>query len=153
MESNWILILIVATSISSLAIATAVLYNSKAGWLQIGIVAAAIVLTDALIIFLFKSMKLELALTKKGMPYKISPLGSKGNIIIWAEVDAMCIRKSPATGYGKKYKFRYGEVYAMNLKTGVELTLKNGKKKFFSLRDPDEFKKGFKKLELNLQIE
>lgn len=153
MEATWILILILAMSTTSLVIAIVVLYNSRAGWLQIGIVTAAIVFTDAFIIFLFKYMRMELALAKNRFYFRTYPSFVKIGFVNWDEVNAICIRKSPATGYGKKYKFRYGEVYAMNLKPGVELTLKNGKKKFFSLKDPDEFKKGFKKLELNLQIE
>jgi hypothetical protein len=63
------------------------------------------------------------------------------------------IRKSPIKGYGKSKKWRYGDVYTMNTKMGLELIYKNGKKQYFSLKDADEFKKAFKKLELNLLIE
>lgn len=153
MESKWILILILVMSLSSLVIAVAVLYSSKAELYLIGIVAGAILFSDALVIFLFKAMKLEIALTKKGFCFKMSPSGNKNKCVDWSEVSAICIRKSPASGYGKKQKFRYGVVYAMNLKPGLELSLTNGKKKFFSLKDPDEFKKAFRKLELPLIIE
>ena len=152
MEANWILIFIVFTSISTLVVVIAVLYNSNAPWFQIGMVAGAILFSDLIIVMLFKTMKLELALTKKGLHYKMFPLGSKVNLVDWKEVTAICIRKSPASGYGKRKKYKYGDIYAMNLRTGVELTLTSGMKKFFSLKDPVEFKKGFRKLELNIQI-
>ncbi len=153
MESNWMLIIILVMTISSLAIAVGVLYSSNTDWLQIGIVAAAIIFSDLFIIVLFKSMKLELAITKKGLHYKMVPMAGKQAMVEWDSVIAMSIKKSPARGYGKKVKYKYGELYTMNMKHGLELTLQNGKKKFFSLKDADEFKKAFRKLELPLQIE
>lgn len=152
MEATWLLILILVMTISSLVIAVAVLYNSKAEWIMIGFVAFTILFTDAVIIYFFKNMKLEIALTKKGLCYKMSPSGSKYKYVDWTEVSSICIRKSVASGYGMKKKFRYGDVYSMNFKMGVELSLNNGKKKFFSLKDPDEFKKAFRKLELPIEI-
>ncbi len=152
MEANWMLILILFTSISAIVIAVAFLYNSKAEWLQISLVAGAIIFSDALMVFLFKTMKLELAIVKNGLYFKMFP-STKNHFIDWNDIAALSIRKSPVKGYGKTKKWRYGDVYAMNLKVGLELIFKDGKKKFFSLKHPDEFKKAFRKLELHLQIE
>ncbi len=152
MEANWILIFILISSISTMAIAVALLYKEDPDWLQMAIVVGAILLGDAFVIFLFKTMKLYLALSKRGFHYKMKLGNNKDNFISWQDVTEISIRKSPATGYGRKNKWKYGEVYAMNLKQGVELCLKNGKKKFFSLKDPEEFKRAFRKMELHLQI-
>lgn len=152
MEANWVLFIIVIMSLSILGIAIGVMIHDKAEWVSICIVAGAILFSDSLIIFLFKKMKLELAVTKKGLHYNMATFISKNNFVSWADVSSLCIRKSPASGFGKKTKFRYGEVYAMNLKKGLELSLKNGKKKFFSLKDSDEFLRSFRKLELAIEI-
>jgi hypothetical protein len=80
MEANWILIFIIISGVSSVCIASAFMFNSKADWLEISIVAAAIIFTDALVIFILKSMKLELALVKKGLYFKMSPAAKKGFI-------------------------------------------------------------------------
>lgn len=152
MEANWILIFILISSISSMAIAVAFLYKDDPDWLQIGIVAGAIILSDIFIIVLFKTMKLELSLSKKGIHYKMTYGSFKHQLVAWDEVDAISIRKCPVSGYGKQRKWKYGDVYAMNLQLGVELLLKNGKKKYFSLKQPDEFKKAFNKLELTMHI-
>lgn len=152
MEATWLLIFILISSISMMAIAIAFLYNDNADWTSIGIVIGAILLSDGIMIVLFKTMKLNLAVTKKGLHYRMNTANRKNKILLWDEVISMGLRKSPASGYGKKIKFRYGEVYAMNLKQGIEFNLKNGKKMFFSLKDPDEFIRSVKKLELNLHI-
>lgn len=152
MESRWLLILIIASSISMLTIAIAYLYKDHADWTSIGLVIGAILFTDAIMLTLFKIMKLNLAVSKKGLHYRMNTVNTKNKLLPWDEVTSIGLRKSPATGYGKKIKFRYGEVYAMNLKQGVEFTLKNGKKIFFSLKDPDDFMKAVRKLELNLQF-
>ena|SRR5687768_12766762 len=152
LEADWIIYFIIISSISAIAIAVGFLYSAKSDWTEIMIVIGAILFSDSLIIFLFKSMRLELALSKKGLHYRMFPGGGKIKLVSWSEVSAISIRKSPAKGYGKQQKFRYGEVYDMNLKQGVELVLSNGKKKFFSLKDPDEFKKSYKKLELSMQL-
>ncbi len=152
MESKWMLFLILGSSVSMMTIAIAFLYNDNADWISIGIVVGAILLTDVIMILLFKNMKLNLAISKKGLHYRMNTVNAKNKLLSWDEVTLIGLRKSPATGYGKKIKFKYGEVYAMNLKEGVEFGLKNGKKIFFSLKDPDEFMRSIRKLELNIQI-
>lgn len=152
MEANWILFIVVAMSLSILGIAIGVMIHDKEEWASIAIVAGAIIFSDLLIVVLFKRMKLELALTKKGLHYNMTTMAGKNKFLSWEEVSSITIRKSPASGFGKKNKFRYGEVYAMNFKKGVELSLKNGKKKFYSLRDSDEFLRSFRKLELAIEI-
>jgi hypothetical protein len=130
----------------------AFLYNDNANWISIGIVIAAIIFSDTIMILLIKYMKLNLAITKTGLYYRMTTAGQKNKFLSWNEVESLGLRKPPVTGYGKKIKFRYGVAYAMNMKQGVEFRLKNGKKMFFSLKDADEFMKSLRKLEVNIQI-
>ena len=152
MQGKWILVFILISSISALTLAVSFLYSEHANWTLVSIIAGSIVLTDAFAIIMFRSMKLQLALTKKGLHYHMVIVAAKDRFLDWAEVETISIRKAPTSSYGKHYKFRYGEVYTMNLKRGVEFSLKNGKKKFFSLQDPEEFIRSVRKLELNVQI-
>lgn len=149
MEANWILVFILISSISMMAISIALMFDENANWTSIGIVIGSILFTDIIMVLLFKTMKLNIAISKKGFHYRMNTVNRKNKLLLWDEIASMELRKSPARGYGKKYKFRYGEVYAMNLKQGIEFNLKNGKKIFFSLKDPDEFMRTVRKLELN----
>jgi hypothetical protein len=152
MEANRVLIFILISTLSTLAITIAFLYNGNADWLMIGIVASVMLFADVMIFLVFKRSRLDLAVTKEGLYYKMTIFSSKTHLLDWKEVSAASIRKPPVKSFGIKYKFRYGQVYTMNLRQGLELKLKDGKKKFFSLKDPDEFKKAFRKLELQLEI-
>jgi hypothetical protein len=152
MDANWIVIFVLISSITTLAIAIISLYNDHRPWVEIVLVVGAILLSDVLVVLLVKTMRLELAISKKGLHYKMTIMAGKTRFINWAEVEGLHIRKSPATGYGKHYKFRYGEVYSLNRKKGVEISLKSGKKKYFSLKDADEFIRTIKNLDLKLPI-
>jgi hypothetical protein len=153
MDSRWMWFFVLFASISTTALIVGFIFNEEADWLKIGIVSTAIVFSDVLIFYLFKTMKLELALSKKGFHYRFFAMMVSQGIIGWSEITGITFRKSPARGYGKKLKYPYGEIYTMNTKTGVELHLNNGKKKFFSLKDPDAFRTAFNKLELRIRIE
>lgn len=152
MEANWILIFIVFSSLSTLAIAIGFMYNENADLMSLLVVAGSIIFTDILIVLIFKNLKLYTALSKKGFHYNWSLFGGQYKLIEWLEIENLSIKKSPYRGYGRKTIFKYGESYTMNLKEGLELTLKNGKKKFFSLKDSEEFKRAFNKLETGLHI-
>ena len=127
-------------------------FDKEADLTKVSVVLGAIVFSDVLILYLFKTMKLEMAITKGGLHYRFFAMLASSGIIQWTDVASISFRKSPHRGYGKKYKFRYGEVITMNTKSGVELTMKNGKKKFFSLKDPDAFRSGFHKLNLPIEL-
>jgi hypothetical protein len=152
MEANWILVFIVVSSLSTLAIAIGFMYNENADLTSLIAVAGSIIFTDMLIVFIFKTLKLSTALSKKGFHYKWSLMSGPMKMIEWHEIENIAIKKSPYKGYGRKTSLKYGDSYTMNLKEGLALTLKNGKKKFFSLKDSEEFKRGFNKLEIGLHI-
>jgi hypothetical protein len=152
MESNWIILFILFSGITTLAITMFYLYNEKGKWVEMGIVAGAILFSDGLIVLLLKTMRLNLAICKKGLHYKMTIFTGTSRLLNWEEVVGLHICKPPTTGYGKHYKFRYGEVYSLNRKKGVEISLKNGKKKFFSLKDVDAFIRSVKNLDLKLSI-
>ena len=152
MNSNWLWFFVIFSFISLMVLGVTFLIDKETDWIKVAIVLGAITFSDVLIIFLFKTMKLELAITKNGLHYSFFAMVTNKGIVPWSEVSALSFQKAPRRGYGKSYKFRYGEVYAMGTRKGIELELKNGKKKFFTLKDLDSFRSGFEKLNLPLTL-
>lgn len=152
MNSGWMWFFALFFCITLAGIGIVLMVDAETDLTKVAVVIGSIVFSDVLIFYIFKTMKMELAITKKGFHYLFFAMIAQKGVIDWNEVENISIRKSPYRSYGKKHKFRYGEVYTMNTKTGVELQLKNGKKKFFGLKDPDAFKSGFQKLNLPMQL-
>jgi hypothetical protein len=150
-ESGWMWFFALFFFITLMGIGIIFLIDEKTDWIKISFVLVVIVFSDVLILYLFKTMKLELAVTKKAFHYRFFAIMASKGTIDWTDVASVSLRKAPNRGYGKKLKFRYGEIYTMNTKTGVELEMKNGKKKFFSLKDPDSFKSSLQKIEIPIQ--
>jgi hypothetical protein len=153
MDSKWMWFFVVFCFTTVMAFAVVFLFNEGVNWLMMGLTIGIMVLTDLFILYVFKTMKLELALTKKGFHYRFFAVFASTGAILWNDVSGVKITKAPHRGYGRKLKYKYGEVVTMNTKSGVELQMKNGKKKFFSVQDPDAFKIAFHKLELPIRIE
>jgi hypothetical protein len=152
MNSGWMWFFALFFCITLVGIGAVLLVDKETDLTKVAIVIGSIVFSDVLIFYIFKTMKLELAITKNGFHYVFFAMIAQKGMVDWNEVEKVSIRKSPYRSYGKKHKFRYGEVYTMNTKTGVELEVKNGNRKFFSLKDPDAFMSGFQKLNLPMQL-
>ncbi len=153
MDSKWMWIFALVFSTILGVVGICYLIGSKENTLTITLVLSSIALSDILIIYLFKTLKLEIALSKKGFHYySYALIVSKGNID-WKDISAISIIKSPYNSYGKKYSFKNGKVYTMNSKVGVAIQLLNGKKLFFSIENVDAFRTAYQKLQLPLKLE
>jgi len=153
MESRWIWFFFAFFFISILGIGIGILLNEPAEWRIVLLVLGIIVLSDTGVLLLFRSLKLEIAISKKGFHYNFFALFSNKGTIEWNEIEKISLTKSPYRSYGKKYSFKNGQVFTMNTKMGVKMDLKNGRKKFFSVKDIDDFRSSYKKLELPLILE
>lgn len=153
MDAQWVIIFILVSSIGTLAIALTVMLNDEIKkWTEIAIVTATIVITDGIIIMLFRKLSLSITTTKLALNYKISPMG-KHHVLAWTDIHAIRIHKMKSTSYGKQHKWKYGTTIIMNNKPGIEFELKSGKKLFLSMNDAEEFKRSIRKLELPVIIE
>lgn len=153
MDAIWVVIFILVSSIGTLAISIAAIMDDVSkSWTEIGVVTGVILLSDTFIVLLFRNMRLEIATTKLAFHYRMFPIG-KMKSILWNEIVSVRSHKMKNSGYGKKYKMKYGTAYIMNTKPGIEFTLSSGKKLFVSVNDAEDFKRSIRKLELPLIIE
>lgn len=155
MDSKWIwfFVLFFCLLLAGVGVAFLLDDNSKTNVPKISWTLGIIVLSDLFLLYIFKTMKLEIALSKKGFHYSFFALLTSKGIIEWNQISKISITKSPYKSYGKKYSFKNGEVYTMNSKMGVTLVLLSGKKKFFSIQDIDTFRSAYTKLQLPHPIE
>jgi len=153
MDSKWIWIFALLFAAIIGVIGIAFLVDKEKDPLKISLVLGIIGLSDVLLIFLFKRMTLEIALSKKGFHYYSYALFVTKGTIEWNDISKIAIIKSPYDGYGKKHSFKNGQIFTMNSKLGVAIHLLNGKKKFFSVKDVDAFRTAYSKLQLSHPLE
>jgi hypothetical protein len=151
-RENWVWQLVIVSSLTSVGIVIGMMVSEHAEWYAIAIPVGLIVLMDSLVIAIFRTMRLDLAVTRKGLCYRMWPRRTY-LCIGWNEIKEIQLKKPPATaGYGKKFVPGYGKVYSMGRGKGLELHLQNGKKIFFSTQQPDLFRSVLQKAEIQIPV-
>src|SRR5688572_4022738 len=95
MDSRWMFFFVLFSFLLLAGIAVAFLVDKETDWTKITIVLASILFSDILILFLLKTMKLDLAITKNGLHYRFFAMVASQGVVNWNEVAAISLRKAP----------------------------------------------------------
>lgn len=152
MNQKWVWLLIGIMGLSTVIILVVMLIDSDVSLTLVLGIMGFMLLLNTFAVMMFKATRLNLAITRKGIYCKISPNTAKPRFTSWDDVTSVKITKSPVTGVGHQKKYKYGEAFVMKMGQGIELVLKDGKKRFFSCVETNDFLKCVHKLELPVEV-
>lgn len=110
------------------------------------------------ILYIIRSrMLLEIIVTKTAFTYRYKVFSVKENSFLWNDVQLVEIKKYPYTatrpGEQNKIYTKGQDVYVMTVDMlGVEIKMKDGQYKFFTLKDPDTLLKAIRSCDSNVQL-
>ena len=92
-------------------------------------------------------IQLKVAVTKKGIDYKMSPLHSKKKHINWDEVEECKVIETPkmAHMHGGNMKFWYEKKFTLSGRNGISVITKDGERFFIGTRETADLKRSIKK--------
>lgn len=107
-------------------------------------VAVAIFATG---VWLLNRLRLKIAVTKKGINYKMSPLHSRKKKIKWDDVETCKVIETPkmAHMHSGNMKFWYEKKFTFSGRNGLAVITKEGDRYFIGTRETSELKKSIKK--------
>jgi hypothetical protein len=102
----------------------------------------SVAIAPALLIILFRAIKLETTIDATGVSFRLFPFQLRRQQKSWDEIDRVFVRQySPLKeygGWGMRYTFRKGTAYNISGDMGLQLVLKNNKKILIGTVKPDE---------------
>lgn len=92
-------------------------------------------------------LQLKVAVTKKGINYKMSPLHTKKKTIDWDEVEECKVIETPKVAHmhGGNMKFWYEKKFTLSGRNGIAVITKDGDRYFIGTRETADLKKSIKK--------
>lgn len=92
-------------------------------------------------------LQLKVAVTKKGIDYKMSPLHAKKKRIKWDEVEECKVIETPKVAHmhGSNMKFWYEKKFTLSGRNGIAVITKDGERYFIGTRETAALKRSIKK--------
>ena len=107
---------------------------------------AAIIPVIFLVLYLHSKSQLEKMVTSNGLYYRWKPWHRKFRVVEKQDIASVIVRKSPLMNYGFGWYPGYGRYHNSSGGEGLQLTLKNRSRIFFSTYDVGAFKKAINTL-------
>ncbi len=92
-------------------------------------------------------LQLKVAVTNKGINFKMSPLHTKKKRINWDEVEECKVIETPKVAHmhGGNMKFWYEKKFTLSGRNGIAVITKDGDRYFIGTRETADLKKSIKK--------
>lgn len=110
------------------------------------IALAIVVPLQATLVILFRKARLEKVVTSNGFYFRWLPLQQKFRVIEKDMISNVTLRKAPMHNFGSKWLPGYGRMHLASGGEGLEITMTNRKRIFFSSADPIALSNAVKEL-------
>lgn len=142
---RWIRLLVLFSMIAAVAGLLAGLFTEKNKG-NMAIALATVLPVIFLVIYLHSNSLLEKTVTSNGLYYRWKPWHRKFRIIEKQDIASVVVRKPPFMNYGFGWYPGYGRYHNSSRGEGLQLTLQNRNRIYFSTNDIGSFKKAINTL-------
>ena len=134
-RQQWLWVLLIFSTIMSLLPVTLITLTGKKDVKAGLIVAACILIFEAINIILFYKTKFETIVTAKGIYYRWWPFFRKYTFINRADIERVSFEKWTNTQWGFSKSEKYGRAHTVNGDKGILIELKDGRKYYIGSQD------------------